>query len=210
MKKFSKLKIIGDITCDVDGSIPTTIKSTTIEEPNFFLNTEIFSETEKSDGNLAIMAVDNLPSELPRDSSTEFGNGIVNEVIPYILEKDDGRILNSTITAEGRFLKKYNYLKSIADTDIFVNPLPSPVNIPVVVTLPASTLPETFNEVNVPVEVMFGCAAVSTVPDVSAYVAFATVPLTLAPATAFAVAANVTSPLTLAPATEFATPANPT
>ena len=110
MKNFSKLKIIGDITCDVDGSIPTTIKSTTIEEPNFFLNTEIFSETDKSDGNLAIMAVDNLPSELPRDSSTEFGNGIVNEVIPYILEEDDGRILNSTITAEGRFLKKYNYL----------------------------------------------------------------------------------------------------
>ena len=110
MKEFLKLKIIGDITCDVDGSIPTTIKSTTIEEPNFFLNTEIFSETEKADGNLAIMAVDNLPSELPRDSSTEFGNGIVNEVIPYILEEDDGRILNSTIAAEGRFLKKYNYL----------------------------------------------------------------------------------------------------
>ena len=110
MKEFLKLKIIGDITCDVDGSIPTTIKSTTIEEPNFFLNTEIFSETENADGNLAIMAVDNLPSELPRDSSTEFGNGIVNEVIPYILEEDDGRILNSTITAEGRFLKKYNYL----------------------------------------------------------------------------------------------------
>ncbi len=110
MKEFLKLKIIGDITCDVDGSIPTTIKSTTIEEPNFFLNTEIFSETKKVDGNLAIMAVDNLPSELPRDSSIEFGNGIVNEVLPYILEEDDGRILNSTIAAEGRFLKKYNYL----------------------------------------------------------------------------------------------------
>ena len=109
-KQFSKLKIIGDVTCDVDGSIPTTIKSTTIEEPNFFLNTETFSETNKSSSNLAVMAVDNLPSELPRDSSTEFGNGIVNEVIPYVLEKDDGRILNSTITAEGRFLKKYNYL----------------------------------------------------------------------------------------------------
>jgi alanine dehydrogenase len=110
IKQFSKLKIIGDVTCDVDGSIPTTIKSTTIEEPSFFLNTETFSKTEKSSGNLAIMAVDNLPSELPRDSSTEFGNGIVNEVIPYILGKDDGRILNSTITAEGRFLEKYNYL----------------------------------------------------------------------------------------------------
>ena len=109
-KQFSKLKIIGDVTCDVDGSIPTTIKSTTIEEPNFFLNIETFSETNKSNSNLAVMAVDNLPSELPRDSSTEFGNDIINTVIPFILGKDDGRILNSTITTEGRFLEKYNYL----------------------------------------------------------------------------------------------------
>ena len=110
IKKFSKLKIIGDVTCDVDGSIPTTIRSTTIEEPYFYLNTEIFSEIDKSNSDLAVMAVDNLPSELPRDSSTEFGNGIVNEVIPYILGKDDGRILNSTITDKGLFLEKYTYL----------------------------------------------------------------------------------------------------
>jgi len=110
IKQFSNLKIIGDVTCDVDGSIPTTIKSTTIEEPNFYLNTETFSEIDKFDSDLAVMAVDNLPSELPRDSSTEFGDGIVNEVIPYILGKDDGRILNSTIADKGRFLEKYTYL----------------------------------------------------------------------------------------------------
>ena len=110
IKQFSKLKIIGDVTCDVDGSIPTTIKSTTIEEPNFYLNTETFSEINKSNRDLAVMAVDNLPSELPRDSSTEFGNGIINEVIPFILGKDDGRILNATITDKGRFLDKYTYL----------------------------------------------------------------------------------------------------
>lgn len=110
IKQFSKLKVIGDVTCDVDGSVPTTIKSTTIEEPNFYLNTETFSEIDKRQSNLAIMAVDNLPSELPRDSSTEFGNGVINEVIPYMLGEDDGRILNSTITFEGRFLKKYDYL----------------------------------------------------------------------------------------------------
>ena len=56
------------------------------------------------------MAVDNLPSELPRDSSKEFGDGIVREVIPYMLNEDDGRILNATITLNGSFLKKYNYL----------------------------------------------------------------------------------------------------
>ena len=116
IKQFSKLKIIGDVTCDVDGSIPTTIKSTTIEEPNFYLNTETFLEIDKTKSDLAVMAVDNLPSELPRDSSTEFGNGIVNEVIPYILDKDDGRILNSTITDNGRFLKKYNYLEDYIKT----------------------------------------------------------------------------------------------
>ena len=116
IKQFSKLKIIGDVTCDVDGSIPTTIKSTTIEEPNFYLNTETFLETNKSKNNLAIMAVDNLPSELPKDSSTEFGNGIVNEVIPFILGKDDGRILNSTITDKGSFLEKYNYLEDFINS----------------------------------------------------------------------------------------------
>jgi alanine dehydrogenase len=110
IKQFTKLRVIGDITCDVDGSIPTTIKSTTIEKPNFYLNLKTFSEINKSKSDLAVMAVDNLPSELPRDSSAEFGSGIVNEVIPYILGEDDGRILNSTIADKGRFLKKYNYL----------------------------------------------------------------------------------------------------
>ena len=65
---------------------------------------------------MAITAVDNLPSELPRDSSKEFGDGIVNEVIPYMLNNDDGRILNATITLNGRFLEKYNYLNNYIKT----------------------------------------------------------------------------------------------
>ena len=105
---MNDLKVIGDITCDVDGSVPTTIRSSTIENPNFYIDRNTFKET--ADEGLAIMAVDNLPSELPRDSSKEFGDGIVSEVIPYILNEDDGRILNATITQNGSFLKKYNYL----------------------------------------------------------------------------------------------------
>ncbi len=106
--KLNNLKVIGDITCDVDGSVPTTIRSSTIENPNFYIDRNTFKET--IDEGLAIMAVDNLPSELPRDSSKEFGDGIVNEVIPYLLNEDDGRILNATITLNGSFLEKYNYL----------------------------------------------------------------------------------------------------
>ena len=108
--KYTKLKVIGDITCDINGSIPTTLKSTTIKNPYFYLNPITFEEVEKNNDSLAIMAVDNLPSELPRDSSTEFGDGIVNEVLPFMIEKDDGRILNATITHNGQFLNKYQYL----------------------------------------------------------------------------------------------------
>ena len=62
-------------------------------------------ETKQKQNSVRVMAVDNLPSELPRESSFEFGNGIVKNVLPYIINKDDGRILNATLTNNGFFLK---------------------------------------------------------------------------------------------------------
>ena len=109
--KFEKLKVIGDITCDINGSIPTTLKSTTIKNPYFYFDRINNNEIERSDNSIAIMAVDNLPSELPRDASEEFGDSIVKEVLPYIINSDDERIQNATITTNGDFLKKFSYLK---------------------------------------------------------------------------------------------------
>ena len=110
LKELKKLKVIGDITCDVDGSVPSTIKSTSIDEPNFYLDKKTMIETRKSHDTIGIMAVDNLPSELPRESSLEFGDGIIQHVLPFLIENDDGRILNATIAKEGYFLEKYSYL----------------------------------------------------------------------------------------------------
>jgi len=112
LRSLNNLQVIGDITCDVDGSVPSTIKSTTIEKPNFYLDKINMEESKFQNNVLSVMAVDNLPSELPRDSSTEFGDGVVNEILPFIFEKDDGRILNATITNEGYFLEKYRYLEN--------------------------------------------------------------------------------------------------
>jgi len=112
LHKFNELKVIGDITCDINGSIPTTLKSTSIKNPYFYFDKDTNNEMDKSNDALAIMAVDNLPSELPRDSSTEFGDGIVKEVLPYIIKDDDQRIHNATITKNGNFLSKYLYLKN--------------------------------------------------------------------------------------------------
>ena len=116
LHKFFQLKVIGDITCDIKGSIPTTLKSTSIENPYFYFDKKKFSECSKSIEALAIMAVDNLPSELPRDSSEEFGDGILKEVLPYIMQKDDKRIFNATITQNGNFLSKYLYLENYITT----------------------------------------------------------------------------------------------
>ncbi len=110
LKVLQNLKIVGDITCDINGSVPTTIRSTTIEEPNYWIERYTLKEIDENNDGIAVMAVDNLPSELPRDSSTEFSEGIINEVLPFLLKEDDGRILNGTITTDGSFLEKYDYL----------------------------------------------------------------------------------------------------
>jgi len=110
LKVLQNLKIVGDITCDINGSVPTTIRSTTIEEPNYWIERYNLKEIDENNDGIAVMAVDNLPSELPRDSSTEFSEGIIKEVLPFLLKEDDGRILNGTITTDGSFLEKYNYL----------------------------------------------------------------------------------------------------
>ncbi len=112
LKVLQNLKIVGDITCDINGSVPTTIRSTTIEKPNYWIERYNLKEIDENNDGIAIMAVDNLPSELPRDSSTEFSEGIFKEVLPFLLKEDDGRILNGTITTDGSFLEKYNYLNN--------------------------------------------------------------------------------------------------
>ena len=59
---------------------------------------------------IAVMAVDNLPSELPCDSSEEFGKSLISEVLPYLINKDDGRINRATTASNGKFCSSFSYL----------------------------------------------------------------------------------------------------
>jgi len=59
---------------------------------------------------IAVMAVDNLPSELPNESSEEFGDSVISDVLPYLISKDDGRISRATTASRGKFSPTYSYL----------------------------------------------------------------------------------------------------
>jgi len=110
INEFKKLKIIGDITCDINGSVPTTIRSTSIAKPYYSIDIDSMKEIDLGAKGIAVMAVDNLPSELPRDASEEFGNSVISEILPYLIDKDDGRINRATTASNGKFFLNFSYL----------------------------------------------------------------------------------------------------
>jgi len=110
INEFKNLKIIGDVTCDINGSVPTTIRSTSIAKPYYSINTDSMKEMELGNKGIAIMAVDNLPSELPQDASEEFGSSVISEIVPYLIDKDDGRINRATTASNGKFCGNFAYL----------------------------------------------------------------------------------------------------
>ena len=110
INEFKNLKIIGDITCDINGSVPTTIRSTSIAKPYYSIDINSMKEIDFGAKGISIMAVDNLPSELPRDASEEFGSSVISEILPYLIDKDDGRINRATTASNGKFCENFAYL----------------------------------------------------------------------------------------------------
>jgi hypothetical protein len=107
-----KIEVIADISCDIDGSVPTTLEVSTIADPVYGYSRENGEKTAPYDeSSITIMAVDNLPCELPRDSSEGYGNDLVKDVIPYLLGDDnEGVIERATIAKDGELGKDFKHL----------------------------------------------------------------------------------------------------
>ncbi|WP_424962175.1 NAD(P)-dependent oxidoreductase [Ekhidna sp.] len=112
------IKVIADITCDIEGSIPSTKKPSTIDDPIYDYNPSD-DEIEQSltdEGNITVMAVDNLPCELPRDASQSFGDQFLENVVAHLLGEDEnGIIKRATITEAGALTEKYGYLQDYVE-----------------------------------------------------------------------------------------------
>lgn len=108
-----KIKIIADITCDIDGSIPSTKKATTIAEPlyDYDARTDQVVAPLSNNSLVTVMAVDNLPCELPRSASEEFGQDLINKVLPLLIDADqDDIIKRATIADHGQLTPHFTYL----------------------------------------------------------------------------------------------------
>jgi hypothetical protein len=112
-----KVKVIADITCDINGSVPTTIRSTTIEDPVFGYDRATGTETAPyAPESITIMAVDNLPCEVPKDASTGFGQDLIDRIIPLFLGNDPDQILQrGTIAQNGQLTERFQYLQDYVD-----------------------------------------------------------------------------------------------
>jgi alanine dehydrogenase len=109
----NKLKVVADISCDVEGPIACTLRASTIAEPIYGYHPSEESEVDyRHPAAIAVMAVDNLPCELPKDASEGFGKMFLEHVIPAFFNGDkDGVLQRAKITENGKLTPRFSYLE---------------------------------------------------------------------------------------------------
>ena len=112
-----KIKVVADISCDVDGPIACTIKASTIADPFYgYLPFENKEVPHPHPGAVLVMAVDNLPCELPKDASEGFGEMFMKHVIPAFFNGDAAGILQrAKMTENGKLTERFKYLQDYVD-----------------------------------------------------------------------------------------------
>ncbi len=116
--KGFRINLVADISCDIDGPVASTIKSSTIADPFYGYNPKTGDECDYNKaGAIAVMAVDNLPCELPKDASEGFGEMFLEHVIPAFFNEDkDGILARAKMTThQGTLTERYAYLQDFVD-----------------------------------------------------------------------------------------------
>lgn len=108
-----KLKIVADISCDVNGPIACTLRSSTIAEPLYgYFPLENKEVDVFHPAAVVVMAVDNLPCEIPKDASEGFGEQFMEYVIPAFFNGDkDGILARAKMTENGKLTPRFSYLQ---------------------------------------------------------------------------------------------------
>lgn len=113
------IKVIADVSCDIKDPIPSTLRASTIADPFYGYNPKTEEESDAFEkDNVTVMAVDNLPGELPRDASEDFGNTLIERVFTYLFDTDkpdNDVIMRASICKDGELTDDYKYLQDFLE-----------------------------------------------------------------------------------------------
>lgn len=114
------ISVIADITCDIDGSVPTTVKASNIQEPVYDIDRETFEVLPAfgQQNSISVMAIDNLPTELPRNASEDFGKQLMENFLPELLKTESTILDHATITKDGDLTIEFIYLKDFVEKEV--------------------------------------------------------------------------------------------
>lgn len=112
-----RINLVADVSCDIDGPVASTIRPSTIADPFYGYNAKTEKEVAfNAKDAITVMAVDNLPCELPKDASEGFGATFLDHVIPAFFNNDEKEILKrAKITENGKLTKRFSYLQDYVD-----------------------------------------------------------------------------------------------
>jgi len=109
----NNIKVIGDVSCDINGPIESTLRASTIAEPFYGYYPATHQEVDiDHPAAIVVMAIDNLPCELPKDASEDFGKTFLKDIIPAFFNNDkDGILERATICENGTLKEHFAYLE---------------------------------------------------------------------------------------------------
>ena len=115
LHKDFRIQTIADITDDVQGSIPINLGDATIEDPVYGVDKKTLQKTKPFlSGSIDVMAVGNLPNELPCDASDYFGDQLIKYVLHDLITNNSDIITRATILKDGKLTEPYLYLHDYA------------------------------------------------------------------------------------------------
>lgn len=111
-----RIRTIADVTDDLQGSVPCNLGDSTIEDPVYGVDRFTGERTEPYlENSVDIMAVGNLPNELPRDASRYFGEQLIKYVLQELFSGTSEMIDRATIVRKGKLNEPFEYLRDYAE-----------------------------------------------------------------------------------------------
>lgn len=112
----SRIDVVGDVTCDILGSVETTVRPSTHDAPFYGIDRITGKEMDaRAYRTIGVMAVDTLPNAIPVEASTDFGEKLMEHVFPALMSNDvDSVIERATLISRGELTAPFSYLKHFA------------------------------------------------------------------------------------------------